>query len=153
MNKKQSVLKKYSNMASFAGLVLGMLMFLVPASAFGQAFEGSDFCQGCHEKNYQDWSASGHPYKLMKGEQARNRPIPLPLGTTWDDVSYVIGGYKWKSRYMDTDGYIITVTEDEDGNAVEGMNQYNFLTGEWVNYNAGVVKNLTTAVPVIPLTG
>jgi len=140
VNKKQSVLKKYSNMASFAGLVLGMLMFLVPASAFGQAFEGSDFCQGCHEKNYQDWSASGHPYKLMKGEQARNRPIPLPLGTTWDDVSYVIGGYKWKSRYMDTDGYIITVTEDEDGNAVEGMNQYNFLTGEWVNYHAGEVK-------------
>ena len=130
----------YTKLTSIAGLVLGMVIFLVPASAFGQAYEGAEFCQGCHEKNYQDWSASGHPYKLMKGEQARNRPIPLPLGTTWDDVSYVIGGYKWKSRYIDTDGYIITVTEDEDGNPVDGMNQYNFLTGEWVNYNAGVVN-------------
>lgn len=140
MNNKRSMLKKYRNMASFAGLVLGMFIFLVPASAFGQTFQGSEFCQGCHEANYRDWSASGHPYKLMKSEQARYRPIPLPLGTTWDDVSYVIGGYKWKSRYMDKDGYIITVTEDENGNPVNGANQYNFLTGEWVNYNAGAVK-------------
>ena len=137
MYKKSGMCK---NLTSIAGLVLGMVIFLVPASAFGQEYEGAEFCQGCHEKNYQDWSASGHPYKLMKGEEARNRPIPLPLGTTWDDVSYVIGGYKWKSRYIDTDGYIITVTEDEDGNSVDGMNQYNYLTGEWVNYNAGVVN-------------
>jgi len=139
VNTKQVVLNKYSSIASFTGFLLAMAIFLVPVSAFGQAFEGSDFCQGCHEKNYRDWSASGHPYKLMKSEQARNRPIPLPLGTTWDDVSYVIGGYKWKSRYIDTDGYIITVTEDENGNAIDGGNQYNYLTGEWVNYHAGEV--------------
>ena len=140
MNTKQLVLNKYSSIARFTGFLLAMAIFLVPVSAFGQAFEGSEFCQGCHEKNYRDWSASGHPYKLMKSEQARNRPIPLPLGTTWDDVSYVIGGYKWKSRYIDTEGYIITVTEDENGNAIDGGNQYNYLTGEWVNYHAGEVK-------------
>lgn len=140
MNKRHTKLDYKSYMTGLTGLVLGALIFLVPGSAFGQAFEGSDFCQGCHEVNYRDWSASGHPYKLMKGEQARNRPIPLPLGTTWDDVSYVIGGYKWKSRYIDTNGYIITVTEDENGDPVDGQNQYNFLTGEWVNYNAGVVE-------------
>ena len=140
MNKKGTKLFNLNRMAGLAGLVLGFVMFLVPASVFGQAFEGAEFCQGCHEKNYRDWSASGHPYKLMKSEEARNRPIPLPLGTTWDDVSYVIGGYKWKSRYIDTDGYIITVTEDEDGNAVDGMNQYDYLTGQWVNYHAGEVN-------------
>jgi hypothetical protein len=75
----------------------------------------------------------------MKGEEAKHRPIPLPLGTIWDDISYVIGGYKWKSRYIDTEGYIITVTEDEDGNAIDGGNQYNYLTGEWVSYHAGEV--------------
>ena len=123
--------------ASIVGMALGLSMLLLPAFAAAQDFEGSEFCQGCHEENYRDWSASGHPYKLMKSEQARNRPIPLPLGTTWDDVSYVIGGYKWKSRYIDTDGYIITVTEDEDGNAIDGGNQYNYLTGEWVSYHAG----------------
>ncbi len=135
MNKQPVTLLK-----NMAGLVLGIAMFLVPASVFGQAFEGSAFCKNCHEQNYQDWSASGHPYKLMKSEQARNRPIPLPLGTTWDDVSYVIGGYKWKSRYMDKQGYIITVTEDANGNPVNGLNQYDYLTGKWVNYNAGVAN-------------
>ena len=41
-------------------------------------------------------------------------PIPLPDGYTWDQISYVIGGYKWKSRYMDENGYIITqgITDD-----------------------------------------
>lgn len=133
-------LNNMAGLAGLAGLVLGIAMFLVPASVFGQAFEGSAYCKNCHAQNYQDWSASGHPFKLMKSEQARYRPIPLPLGTTWDDVSYVIGGYKWKSRYMDKEGYIITVTEDKDGNPVNGRNQYNYLTGEWVNYEAGAVK-------------
>ena len=126
-------------MASITGIVLGIAVFLVPGTVFGQDFMGSDSCKSCHEVNFRDWSASGHPYKLMKSEQARYRPIPLPLGTTWDDVSYVIGGYKWKSRYIDSEGYIITVTEDADGNAVDGMNQYNYLTGEWVSYHAGEV--------------
>lgn len=125
--------------ASIVGIVLSLSVLLLPALAAAQDFEGSDFCQECHEENYRDWSASGHPYKLMKGEEAKHRPIPLPLGTTWDDVSYVIGGYKWKSRYIDTEGYIITVTEDEDGNAIDGGNQYNYLTGEWVDYHAGEV--------------
>jgi len=125
--------------ASIVGIVLGLSMLLLPGLAAAADFVGSDECQVCHEENYRDWSASGHPYKLMKSEEARHRPIPLPLGTTWDDVSYVIGGYKWKSRYIDTDGYIITVTEDEDGNAIDGGNQYNYLTGEWVSYHAGEV--------------
>jgi len=130
---------KSINIIKTACIVLGLSIFLLPGIVVAQTFEGSDFCQGCHEENYRDWSASGHPYKLMKAEEAKHRPIPLPLGTTWDDVSYVIGGYKWKSRYVDADGYIITVTEDEDGNAINGGNQYNYLTGEWVDYNAGVV--------------
>ena len=104
--------------ASIVGIVLSLSMLLLPGLVVADDFVGSDECQQCHEENYRDWSASGHPYKLMKGEEAKHRPIPLPLGSTWDDISYVIGGYKWKSRYIDVDGYIITVTEDEDGNAI-----------------------------------
>jgi hypothetical protein len=127
-------------MAGFASIVLGLSIFLLPGIVVAADFVGSDECQRCHEENYRDWSASGHPYKLMKSEEARHRPIPLPLGTTWDDVSYVIGGYKWKSRYIDTEGYIITVTEDEDGNELPGGNQYDYLTGEWVDYHPGEVR-------------
>ena len=140
MNKKLIKVINNYRVASIAAVVLGIAIFLVPGTVFGQEFQGSEFCKECHEVNFRDWSASGHPYKLMKSEQARYRPIPLPLGTTWDDVSYVIGGYKWKSRYIDSEGYIITVTEDEDGNTIDGMNQYNYLTGEWVSYHAGEEK-------------
>lgn len=136
--------------AKRASLILALLVMLVPGAVFGQDYEGAEFCKDCHEANYNDWKASGHPYKLMKGEFAKHRPIPLPGGVKWpeggdapldmDDVSYVIGGYKWKSRYIDKDGYIITVTEDENGNSVDGVNQYNYLTGEWSNYHAGEEK-------------
>jgi hypothetical protein len=124
-------------MASLAGIVLGIALFAWPGLVLAQDFEGAEFCQDCHEVNYSLWKASGHPYKLMKSEEARNRPIPLPIGYTWDDISYVIGGYKWKSRYIDNDGYIITTTFDEDGNEVDGVNQYNMLVGYWSDYHAG----------------
>jgi len=151
--------KKYlldrNRMTGLAGLILGMLIFLVPGSAFGQEeYKGAEYCKGCHEAQYNKWTASGHPYKLMKGEDAKHRAIPLPGGFNWPedgelvegDVSYVIGGYKWKSRYIDHEGYIITVTCEErepfETGCTErdGVNQYNYLTGEWVNYHAGEEK-------------
>ncbi|MGB9340793.1 MAG: hypothetical protein WCB63_16215, partial [Polyangiales bacterium] len=30
----------------------------------------------------------------------------------WDDVTYVIGGYGWKTRFINVDGYIITGTDN-----------------------------------------
>jgi hypothetical protein len=105
-------------------------LFALPVTAFAQTI--SDDCAACHNAIYQDWKASGHPYKLMKGDIAQNRPIPLPEGYTWDEISYVIGGYKWKSRYMDNNGYIIT----QGKGAEPGDTQYNYLTGEWSDYHA-----------------
>jgi hypothetical protein len=149
LNKKLIKFINNYHKASFAGIVLGIAILLVPGSVFGQDFQGSDFCKDCHENNYNDWKASGHPYKLMKGEDAQNRPIPLPKGFDWPErgvapvgnqISYVIGGYKWKSRYMGSDGYIITTTEDDDGNPVDGVNQYNYLVGYWSDYHPGEVK-------------
>jgi hypothetical protein len=137
MIRKQIKLNKICSMASFVAIVLGIAVFALPGIAIAQSYEGSEFCQECHEVNYSLWKVSGHPYKLMKSEEARNRPIPLPIGYSWDDISYVIGGYKWKSRYIDLDGYIITTTFDEDGNEVPGVNQYNNLVGIWSDYHAG----------------
>jgi hypothetical protein len=117
-----------------ATIVLGAFLMTFPfrAEAQYEDYEGPEYCAQCHEENYNDWKVSGHPYKLMKSEMARNRPIPLPEGLTWDDVTYVIGGYKWKSRYLDDEGYIYT--------PADGKNQYNNLTGEWSDYHAGEVK-------------
>jgi hypothetical protein len=121
----------------FAAIVAGavLLAFSVSAVAQYEDYDGAESCGECHETQYNEWRVSGHPYKLMKGEDAINRPIPLPEGISWDDVSYVIGGYKWKSRYIDNEGYIIT-SVGEDGD-IPGQNQYNYLTDHWVDYNAG----------------
>ena len=112
------------------GILLGALLLSFSGTVVAQTI--SDECSECHHDKVQEWKVSGHPYKLTKGEVAQNRPIPLPEGYEWDEISYVIGGYKWKSRYMDENGYIITQGRGD----TPGNTQYNNLTGEWSNYHA-----------------
>ena len=76
-------------------------------------------CGNCHaEHNQWVFQESGHPYKLNKRD-ATYPPGPYPNGdgvpnpptgqtpSVWEDVTYVIGGYGWKARFLDTDGFII----------------------------------------------
>jgi hypothetical protein len=114
-----------------ATVVLGAVLLAFPFTLVAQYedYKGPEFCKQCHDDNYNEWKVSGHPYKLMGSEEAENRPIPLPKDIDWDDISYVIGGYKWKSRYLDNEGYIYTPSS--------GNNQYNNLTGQWSDYHAG----------------
>jgi hypothetical protein len=88
---------------------------------------------------------SGHPYKLSKvvdgqpPEYPFTEVVDVPEGYTWDDISYVIGGYNWKARFVDQDGFIITGDADS-------TTQYNFWNEElqmgdnWVPYHAGEEK-------------
>jgi hypothetical protein len=78
-------------------------------------------CGNCHaEHNQWVFQESGHPYKLNKvdatyppGPYPNGPGVPMPpqdstpANLTWDDVTYVIGGYGWKARFLDTDGFII----------------------------------------------
>ena len=107
-------------------------------AAGGQTWAGSEVCADCHYDNYNDFRVSGHPYKIVPAEEGQVRPIPLPemsCGTgeqcEWPDITYVVGGYKWKSRYLGTDGYVITAN---------GMNQFNYATGGWVDYHTDEIK-------------
>ena len=102
---------------------------------------------------------SGHPYKLTKIENGQPPSFPFdaitggvlnpPEGYTWDDISYVIGGFGWKARFLDKEGYIITGPPGTRGDekAAEGyVNQYNFANPEvgkeagWVPYHLGEEK-------------
>jgi hypothetical protein len=123
-------------------LVCLVLMSLATPAFAQEDYWGSEECAYCHLSQYNDFRVSGHPYKLVDSETARTRPIPLPMGLMWDDVSYVIGGHKWKSRYIDEDGYIITsVDTDSDGEPdTDGMNQWNYLVRRWSDYHAGEVE-------------
>ncbi|MCP4582464.1 MAG: hypothetical protein GY839_12710 [candidate division Zixibacteria bacterium] len=98
------------------------------------SYVGSDACQTCHEDIYTTFMNTGHPYKLNAAADVQagdhypytaNFPDP-PTGYGWDDISYVIGGFWWKARFVDNDGYIIT------GDAV----QWNFETEEYVGYHS-----------------
>ena len=97
----------------------------------------SSSCQDCHLTTYANvFQRSGHPYKLNKvdgGPPAYpNSSVPNPpAGSTWDDVTYVIGGYGWKARFIGTDGFIITAG---------GNNQYNLATLGWADYHKDELK-------------
>lgn len=103
-------------------------------------YVGSEKCKTCHVSYYNDWKTSGHPYKLNTPaeEQAFNSPaIPAPDGYTYNDIYLVIGGWGWKARFIDNNGYIITKTgADKSKN---GSNQFNIATQKWVDYNPGKV--------------
>ena len=107
------------------------------------AFVGSETCGGCHADHHNRWTDSGHPYKLTKIEGAA--PVDLfpdfsgwpndmvdPPATGrygWDEVTYTIGGYGWKMRWVDADGYVIT------SGAAANPVQYNFENDTWVTYH------------------
>lgn len=99
------------------------------------AFVGSEACQSCHAQKYELFIKSGHPYKLNKvnGSQpvipfttADGLNIPTPAGYGWGDITYMIGGYGWKARFLDSDGFIITEHDDT---------QYNIADGSQVAYH------------------
>jgi len=114
--------------------VLALFMFSLPAAAAD--YVGSDQCFSCHQQKFNDWQASGHPWKLRKMEKARYSKLPLPPGYSWDDVSYVIGGANKKARFIDNNGYIITTAKDGS----EAKTQYNIEDGSWSFYHKGEKK-------------
>ena len=121
------------------------------AAAGGAQYVGDATCGGCHKELYDKYVLTGHPWKLNKVENGQAPEYPfrklsdLPQGYTWDDISYVIGGYWWKARFMDMEGYIITDEPGKTGNA-EYLNQWNYANpalgkdADWVIYNSGQEK-------------
>ncbi len=118
----------------------------VDGVSFGPpSFVGSDSCAECHEEIYNVFMKSGHPWKLTKVVDGQPPDYPFtevpspPEGYAWDDVLYVIGGYHWKARFVDKEGFIIT----GDENATTQYNFYNpdlDLGDNWVAYHAGEEK-------------
>jgi hypothetical protein len=111
-----------------------------------QEYVGSEQCGECHQSQYETFILSGHPNKLTKIENGQPPTYPYdeitggvpdpPEGYSWDDISYVIGGFGWKARFIDSEGYIITGGSD-------ATTQYNFANtavdapAGWVSYHAG----------------
>jgi hypothetical protein len=105
-------------------------------------YVGSETCGACHAEVYEVFIKSGHAWKLNPVVDGQPPDYPFtevpepPEGYTWDDISYVIGGYNWKARFIDQNGYVITGDAD-------ATTQYNFANevvdteASWVAYHAG----------------
>ncbi|MEE8449613.1 MAG: hypothetical protein V3S39_08265 [Thermodesulfobacteriota bacterium] len=102
----------------------------------------------CHAKEYNWWRASGHPYKLRKPAEAKISGLPLPKGYTWADISYVIGGFNWKTSYINKKGYIITTAKD--GSAAP--TQYNIRIRRWETIILERRRSMTAAAAIPPAT-
>ncbi len=79
-------------------------------------YAGSLSCKGCHAVIFSSYARSGHPFKLNKVDNSApyypvntSAGVPFPPSEwEWSDISYVIGGYAWKARFIDSQGYILT---------------------------------------------
>jgi hypothetical protein len=61
------------------GLIL-LCMLALSLPALATDYVGSEKCFTCHPDQYNQWQASGHPWKLRKVEKARYAKLPLPPG-------------------------------------------------------------------------
>ena len=121
-----------------------------PAGADGVSFEaptfiGSAACAECHQEIYDVFSLSGHPFKLNKVVDGEPPEYPFssvpnpPDGYTWDDILYVIGGYNWKARFSDQEGFIMTGADENATTQFNLFNQELGLGNDWVAYHPGEV--------------
>jgi predicted CXXCH cytochrome family protein len=109
-------------------------------------YVGADKCGDCHEEIYARYLLSGHAHALTKIEGGAPPQFPFqeetggltdpPEGYTWDEISYVNGGFGWKALFIDNRGYIITGDQD-------ATTQYNYANefvdapAGWVSYHPG----------------
>jgi hypothetical protein len=123
------------------------------AKAASAEYVGSTVCAACHKEIADQYSKSGHAWALPQVKEG-NQPIyPFsqvpnpPDGYTWNDVTYVIGGYNWKAQFLDKNGYIITDKPGGLGDA-NYLNQYNLENKQlnkdaaFVGYHSGEAKKV-----------
>ncbi len=140
-------------------------MFVFVGLGFGQTYVGSETCSGCHGvadlsgagyNIHGEFIKTGHPYKLnATTDQAPVYPantspgVLLPTGHDWTDFDFVIGGYGWKARFIDTTGHIFT----GDELSVDSVAQYNLADGSWAQYHVGETKEYNYGCFVCHTTG
>jgi len=123
------------------------------AKAASAEYVGSTICAACHKELADQYSKSGHAWALPQVKEGIPPVYPFsqvpnpPDGYTWNDVTYVIGGYNWKAQFLDKTGYIITDKPGSSGDA-NYLNQYNLENKQlnkeaaFVGYHSGEAKKI-----------
>jgi hypothetical protein len=120
------------------------------ASAAAQ-YVGAQTCSACHKDIYESFMKTGHAWSLNQIADGKTPTYPytqvgqVPQGYTWKDILYVVGGYNWKARFIDKNGYIITDAPGKSGDNTY-QNQWNLsnsLLGKepgWATFHSGEEK-------------
>ncbi len=131
-------------MKTLFALALIIILFSA-ASIPAQDYVGSDQCGGCHAPNYDVWIESGHHFSLVADSgMAPEYPfqyqtgfpnVPAPptafgLPLTWNDVSYVVGGFYREAIFAGSDGYLVTGGADDS-------TRWDVWNREWAPYHPG----------------
>ena len=140
-------------MKNILHFLTGLLLLLcINVDLKAQTYVGSNECKTCHTEKYDDWAASGQPYKFNVTPENVGPVYPaeainfqstwlenLGDGThDWGVIAGVIGGYGCKTRFVGIDGHIIGSGGSSFSTGL-GHNQFNFYGGEdhgWVDYEA-----------------
>jgi hypothetical protein len=144
----------------FAATVYGFdqvkgLAPLVHGSTPGKGgYIGSQLCIACHAGRNKDitdaYTASGHHYALNKVSAAA--PVypqftpgvtQPPAGLQWTDITYVTGGYGWKSNFLNTSGYLITNGKNKTDSQYNLPDSFLGTSGQFVPYET---KKITPKV-------
>jgi hypothetical protein len=112
-----------------------LLAFAAPAASAADAaadYVGAGACAPCHPEIFERWSQTGHAWILRRPEAVKARDLTLPQGLAADDISYVVGGFRWKALFLGRDGYLVTSND-----AGPGANQFNLRGRHWVDFRPG----------------
>lgn len=119
-----------------------LALLAVVSLATAREYVGSQACRPCHSSKHNDWLNHGHGYKFnpVNNGQPPTYPFPSyphlptnpPQGFAWNDITAVLGGYFWKARFLDAEGYLITTGH------YNGINvQWNCINETWGTYETG----------------
>ena len=67
-------------------------------------------CGMCHKDEKAEWAEHGHAFMLRKIDNGALDGVDVtpPPGSSWADITYLIGGYKNYARFTDAQGYVMT---------------------------------------------
>lgn len=117
----------------------------------GATYIGSAACAACHADVGAMHGIHGHAHVLtaINGqppafpEAATRAGVPNPpAGFTWNDISYVLGGYTTEARFIDLDGFFLTTGETGVPTQWNLESVRNGTPAEFVDYEPNAVDPL-----------
>ncbi|MBN1843724.1 MAG: cytochrome c3 family protein [Deltaproteobacteria bacterium] len=113
-------------------LIFFLIAVFLESVSWAGEYAGAEQCKECHEEEYGQWQESGHAKILSRVDGSVAPPVTFPEGHDETTVSYVIGGLKWKTLFVDKNGYLIT-----SNSTGERKSQFNKQSAQWVDYLPG----------------